>query len=244
MENKTGKYFRYAIGEIILVVIGILIALYLNNLNEQYSIHKQQENYLILVKREMISNIKSLEKENMELSEALNSTKKLLNISNSDVQRIKLSESELSKILSSTIGSDIFVQYENGARNQIIFSGGLKDIKNDSIRGILASWEAKIGEVRLQEGQVNVIIEKIKSFISKYGDVRSIIDDVGYSKLLELDLSTNKSGNKNLLKFKEFENIIFELIITGNVLQQSVYSDFESEMQSLVELINQELNKK
>jgi len=31
-ENKTGKYFLYAIGEIVLVVIGILIALQINNL--------------------------------------------------------------------------------------------------------------------------------------------------------------------------------------------------------------------
>jgi hypothetical protein len=42
MENKTGKpalpagrYFKYAIGEIILVVIGILIALQINNWNDQ-----------------------------------------------------------------------------------------------------------------------------------------------------------------------------------------------------------------
>jgi len=35
MENKTGKYFKYAIGEIILVVIGILIALQINNWNEK-----------------------------------------------------------------------------------------------------------------------------------------------------------------------------------------------------------------
>jgi len=34
MENKTSKYFKYAIGEIILVVIGILIALQINNWNE------------------------------------------------------------------------------------------------------------------------------------------------------------------------------------------------------------------
>ncbi|MBV1888184.1 MAG: hypothetical protein KUG51_02725 [Urechidicola sp.] len=34
MENKTGKYFKYAIGEIALVVIGILIALSINNWNE------------------------------------------------------------------------------------------------------------------------------------------------------------------------------------------------------------------
>ncbi len=33
-KNKTGKYFKYAIGEIILVVIGILIALQINNWNE------------------------------------------------------------------------------------------------------------------------------------------------------------------------------------------------------------------
>lgn len=33
MENKTGKYLKYAIGEIVLVVIGILIALQINNWN-------------------------------------------------------------------------------------------------------------------------------------------------------------------------------------------------------------------
>ena len=33
-EGKTGKYFKYAIGEIVLVVIGILIALQINNWNE------------------------------------------------------------------------------------------------------------------------------------------------------------------------------------------------------------------
>ena len=35
MENKTGKYLKYAIGEIVLVVIGILIALSINNWNDE-----------------------------------------------------------------------------------------------------------------------------------------------------------------------------------------------------------------
>ncbi len=34
MENKTTKYLLYAFGEILLVVIGILIALQVNNWNE------------------------------------------------------------------------------------------------------------------------------------------------------------------------------------------------------------------
>jgi hypothetical protein len=39
LQNKTGTYFKYAIGEILLVVIGILIALQINNWNE----HKKQK---------------------------------------------------------------------------------------------------------------------------------------------------------------------------------------------------------
>ena len=40
-EGKTGKYFKYAIGEILLVVIGILIALQINNWNEQRKLDKE-----------------------------------------------------------------------------------------------------------------------------------------------------------------------------------------------------------
>lgn len=45
MENKTGKYFKYAIGEIVLVVIGILIALSINNWNENRKLDKKREIY-------------------------------------------------------------------------------------------------------------------------------------------------------------------------------------------------------
>lgn len=41
-NNKTGKYMRYAIGEIVLVVIGILIALQINNWNEVRKISNQE----------------------------------------------------------------------------------------------------------------------------------------------------------------------------------------------------------
>ena len=41
-ENQTGKYFKYAIGEILLVVIGILIALQINNANENSKLRKQE----------------------------------------------------------------------------------------------------------------------------------------------------------------------------------------------------------
>ena len=45
-EGKTTKYFKYAIGEIVLVVIGILIALQINNWNNELS-NKKDEQYVL-----------------------------------------------------------------------------------------------------------------------------------------------------------------------------------------------------
>ena len=46
MENKTSKYFKYAIGEILLVAIGILIALQINNWNEYQNLKKNEKEIL------------------------------------------------------------------------------------------------------------------------------------------------------------------------------------------------------
>jgi|TARA_B110000459_G_C16410824_1_gene402938 hypothetical protein len=54
-ENKFSKYLIYAIGEIILVVIGILIALQVNNLNE----NKQIEALEISLLKEMLVNLQA-----------------------------------------------------------------------------------------------------------------------------------------------------------------------------------------
>jgi len=57
MENKTGKYFKYAIGEIILVVIGILIALSLNNWNSERLSTERNDALLLKLSKELDLNI-------------------------------------------------------------------------------------------------------------------------------------------------------------------------------------------
>ena len=44
--GKTGKYLKYAIGEIVLVVIGILIALQINNWNGQRKLELKEKSLL------------------------------------------------------------------------------------------------------------------------------------------------------------------------------------------------------
>jgi hypothetical protein len=58
-KNKTGKYLTYAIGEIILVVIGILIAIQVSNWNEVRKSNKKTEALLDKFEDELILTIKN-----------------------------------------------------------------------------------------------------------------------------------------------------------------------------------------
>jgi hypothetical protein len=51
--SRTGRYFKYALGEIILVVLGILIALQLNNLNELSKERKRELKFLNQIKEDL-----------------------------------------------------------------------------------------------------------------------------------------------------------------------------------------------
>lgn len=58
-ENKFSKYLLYAIGEIILVVIGILIALQINNWNENNVLAKKEIKYLKEIKKHLKSDLEN-----------------------------------------------------------------------------------------------------------------------------------------------------------------------------------------
>lgn len=53
-EGKTSNYLKYAIGEIILVVIGILIALQVNNWNQETKDYRLGEDYLLRIHRDIV----------------------------------------------------------------------------------------------------------------------------------------------------------------------------------------------
>jgi hypothetical protein len=73
MENKTGKYLKYAIGEIVLVVIGILIALSLNNWNEKRSLKNEEIKLLKEMKAALLSDKSDIISNIRENSSAANS---------------------------------------------------------------------------------------------------------------------------------------------------------------------------
>ena len=84
MENKTGKYFKYAIGEIILVIIGILFALQINNWNEHRNNQTKLKSYILEYKTDLVNNISRFNQEIKAAQTSIDKQTRFLQIKNFD----------------------------------------------------------------------------------------------------------------------------------------------------------------
>tara|TARA_R110001632_G_scaffold43376_1_gene109883 strand:+ start:42766 stop:43479 length:714 start_codon:yes stop_codon:yes gene_type:complete len=135
-QNKTSRYFKYAIGEIILVVIGILIALQINNWNENRKLQAKAYDYLQRLKVDLDNvsldvnrNVKSTERRYklaLVALEALES-KVLLPSKQQDFERY----------LRAYFKFEISAQ-NTTAYNEMISSGDVGLIKNEWLRNAFA----------------------------------------------------------------------------------------------------------
>ena len=94
-----GKYLKYAIGEIILVVIGILIALQLNNANENWKKEKLRQELLLELKSSIMADTVRLNFEKRGIRTAFVNAKKLKKVISEDLPYTKSLDSSFAKIV-------------------------------------------------------------------------------------------------------------------------------------------------
>jgi len=127
-EGKTGKYLKYAIGEIILVVIGILIALQINNWNETNKLHKRELALLSELKTNLIVNIVNLENDIQKQTRSMNSFNHILNLPHINQPYNDSIPNYLSDI---DFAPDVILV---SSAFQTLKSSGLELIQSDSLR--------------------------------------------------------------------------------------------------------------
>ena len=238
-ENKFSKYLLYALGEIILVVIGILIALQINTWNEQQKTKEKELNYLSLIKQEMAGNLRSIQLEHGVLDDFLENLNKIQALyAHPDPT---LTNKQLSQILAPILSRDMDFYFKDGTLKEVIATGNLKDITNDSIRNILASIGGNLERVRAQETTVNNYNLKANDFLEKKGSVKQIVLDIGANEANSIPEDTRENSNLFLLKSKEFENLMVFCSLTGVDLEKEYYSTFQEELKTLIDLIDREL---
>lgn len=80
-QNQMGKYFKYAIGEILLVVVGILIALWINNLNQEQQQSKERSILIDNIKQELNENLNQFKERTKRLNEINKNLIEVMNFS-------------------------------------------------------------------------------------------------------------------------------------------------------------------
>ena len=88
-ENRLSKYLIYAVGEIFLVVIGILIALQVNNWNEQRKLENTGREYVHEIYKELKTERSNIDSILSSLTTQYKGTEHVLSVIESENKEIK-----------------------------------------------------------------------------------------------------------------------------------------------------------
>jgi hypothetical protein len=243
-EGKTTKYFKYAIGEIVLVVIGILIALQINNWNVENADHKKEVNYLKSLKNEMESNLASLNKEEDRISTFLKRERVMIKILNSKEAIDTTSDRTIFNFYKEIFNNPVITNIETGAINEIISSGGLQYIKNDSIRKLVSSWDTRAARVKIQEAFLDETTQKIEDLLFDEQLINTrYLFSLNESFDVRLGEPSEEHSLKPLLKSEKFESQCLLHYGQCNVMITRFYPRYEADLIRMINLINRELDK-
>ena len=153
-ENRFNKYLLYALGEIILVVIGILIALQINNWNLAQEDRKTEKENLAALKEEFTQNKATLQEIIQLNNENISGAEKMIQSFN-NTSKDTITEQTIAMYGSQTFGTEINFEPETGVLTEIISSGQLKLILNNKLKHKLAGFNSKIKEIEQQEKEVH-----------------------------------------------------------------------------------------
>jgi len=220
MENKTEKYLKYAIGEILLVVVGILLALSINNWNEVRKDKILEQNYLFKIHEEFKNNkvqfdhIISIHRQSYKSSNWI-----IENYNKPDINIDTLRKHLLAFRYSYTYNPS------KSSIDAVINSGKLGVIRDNKLSSKLIEWPELIADYQEEE-----IIN------------RNFFDNI----ILPFDIRhfTIYSNDKNkrfdnFINFnKETKNEFLNIVATKRRLLSQIVDDPQSEYQKINESLN------
>ncbi|MGV6832408.1 MAG: DUF6090 family protein [bacterium] len=232
--SKTGKYFKYAIGEIILVVIGILIALQINNWNEGQKDKKQELKQLKALKLEFDKNLITFDSLMNHHIENEKATVALMNAKDKDY-----SLETLDSLFLKTIYNYNF-DPSRGIYNSLINSGQIELISNELLK-------YKIAEIQ------DIVVDYIddENLARYYGSnviITFTVDQMPYNPLR---IYHNRSPEEKVKHHKLFKEMINNRIFIEHLSIMSLYrvgvfdegKRVKKEYQAIIDLINQEISR-
>lgn len=145
VENKFSKYLLYAIGEILLVMIGILLALQVNNWNEKNKKQDIQLTQLSDLKTEIESMQDFLKIHTNYLETSKKGNESLLELMRPDAI-LTISPDSIHKLLATTLNTDLITADRLTFETQVDFEPIQKQ-KHDQLINNLLNWNHFTGKI-------------------------------------------------------------------------------------------------
>ena len=227
-DNQPIKYVRYAIGEILLVVIGILIALQINTWNGQRKAAKKACFYLVDLKE-------SLQSTKSELQRVIDKSH-LSYMASDTLDRILFDKAEIpfvtmDTIINSTMGYTIYSP-NSGMINEIMNSGNLELFENKYIRNTVASWDSRLDILRKYEIDSRQSFLDYSNLMLEYTDIANF--DRQKPTIIEEKreefFDDHKILNLNAIKMN-MQGILNELYKEEMIRLDSLESEINKELQ-------------
>lgn len=212
-ENRVSKYLLYAIGEIILVMIGILLALQVNNYNEQRKDRAKEQVILRNLKEDYQADLWQLEEKIAMRNGILKSAYKLFYAMDhpDDVVRDSL-------ILDiATIGE---APTFDPIQNDLISSGNLRLIQNERLSRLLSNWSSDV--IALQEIErvwEDEVTHQFDPAISQLGISRDVVNSYmnksDHLWLLDADAKVSRTAIGNSKVSTSITEIVSSRLLEG-----------------------------
>ena len=211
VAGKISRYLIYAIGEIVLVVIGILIALQINNWN-QNQIKKQDEHKLLnTIKVDFQQGINTLERLNFRRDESIYAFNELIRLISDKTIRDE-------KHIDSLIGKSLFTPTYNGkfgSLSVLLSTGKIDIISDDVLRAMLLSWPQEVED--MTEGEIDaktltngVYNDLLRSYVSVNDILKNIDPEAKMFPYAKRQTQIEKDYQA-LFSNPKFENLITQL---------------------------------
>lgn len=236
LQSKGGKYFIYAIGEVLLVVIGILIAFQVNKWNSQRIDREKEQVFLAQILAEFEAN-----EEQLVLRRSQNESSFAASIQIIDEMR----EGTLIESNLDTVAEKMFLLIRdfsynplNGSVNALVNSASFGLIQNEELRLLLVQWKDVVDDYILQE---KMGLEQNANFYKPY---LAKTFKRNLENLPRFDLKA-ASFDRSILESYEFENQIIERMAgLRNVLYSGNLEEVEKHLAKMIELTRQEIKVK
>jgi len=236
-ENKVAKYLRYAIGEILLVVIGILIALQVNNWNEHRKTKIEEKKFLKQLKIEFTDNQNKLAGIIHHHRTINYSLRKLLAAIKPKPEVIP--EDSLTKYLAE-LPHIRFYKPKKRTITSLISTGKISIISNDSLIVLLGQWSENLEGYQYGMDIIYDLYQyQILPYTVEQLHFRNAMIDVGHGNSGPSSFSYHAD---KILSDSKLENLVELRRVNEESIELNAIK-LEENQAEILELIEKELSK-